>query len=143
MESHQDKIEIWFIPNYFMLYEKYLYKGFKNDDFMDTIPNSQLIDSDIPSRRSSWKKIEPFAFTFNGYDHWGSFKKCREIAQLGVANYRNHLNFDQSLTDLRTCLFFEARRWKHFEKKPSKNGMEYIHLILDAIRARVHTKNYS
>jgi len=110
---------------------------------MDKIPNTQLIESDIPAQRAGWKKIEPFAFTFNGYDHWGSFKKCREIAQLGVTTYRNHQGLDQSLTDLRTCLFFEARRWKHFKKKPSKSGMDYIHALLNAIRMRVHAKEYS
>ena len=109
---------------------------------MDKIPNIQLIESDVPSQRATWKKIEPFAFTFNGYDHWGSFKKCRAIAQLGVATYRNNQGLDQSLTDLRTCLFFEARRWKHFDKKPSKSGMEYIHALLDAIRVRVHAKEF-
>lgn len=110
---------------------------------MQKIPNNQLIDSDIPSQRAVWKKIEPFAFTFNGYDHWGSFKKCREVAQLGVSIYRNNQPLDQSLSDLRTCLFFEARRWKHFEKKPSKNGMEYIHALLAAIRLRVLAKEFS
>jgi hypothetical protein len=109
---------------------------------MDKIPNTQLIESDIPSRRARWNKIEPFASSFNGYDHWGSFKKCREIAQFGVNTYRNQGSLDQSLTDLRTCLFFEARRWKHFEKKPSKNGMDYIHALLEAIRLRVHTRDF-
>ena len=109
---------------------------------MDKIPNTQLIEGDIPSQRAGWNKIEPFAFTFNGYDQWGSFKKCREVAQLGVNRYRNHQDLDQSLTDLRTCLFFEARRWKHFDKKPSKDGMDYIHALVDAIRLRVHAKEF-
>ena len=33
--------------------------------------------------------------------------------------------------------FHEARRWHHFEKTPGKNGMGYIHALLDAIRVRV------
>jgi hypothetical protein len=60
-----------------------------------------------------------------------------------VASFRNNQGFDQSLTDLRTCLFFEARRWKHFDKKPSKNGMDYIHALLAAIRQRVQAKEFS
>ncbi len=110
---------------------------------MDKIPNTQLIETDIPSHRAGWKVIEPFALTFNGYDHWGSFKKCREVAKFGVDLYRNQKDLSQSMTDLRTCLFFEARRWKHFEKKPSKKGMEYIHALVEAIRLRVHSKEYS
>ena len=84
---------------------------------MDKIPNSQLIEGDIPSHRASWKKIQPFALSFNGYKHWGSFKRCREVAEEGVTLYRGQKALNQSLTDLRTCLFFEARRWKHLEKE--------------------------
>ena len=104
---------------------------------MNKIPNSQLIEKDIPSNRASWKKIVPFAFTFDGYGHWGTFEKCREVAKAGIASYRDNRTFSQSLTDLRTCLFFEARRWRHLEKNPTKLGMEYIHALLEAIRMRV------
>ena len=107
---------------------------------MNNIPNSQLIESDIPNQRASWKKIEPFALTFNGYKHWGSFKKCREVASEGVKLYREKKQLNQSLTDLRTCLFFESRRWKHYEKNHSKKGMEYVHILVEAIRVRVLAK---
>jgi len=107
---------------------------------MDIIPNSHLIENDIPSNRASWKKIEPFALTFDGYKHWGSFKRCREVAEEGVKLYRGQKELTQSLTDLRTCLFFESRRWKHYEKSPSKKGMEYVHILVEAIRVRVLAK---
>ena len=104
---------------------------------MGRIPNSQLIEKDLPPRRASWKKIQPFALTFNGYEHWGSFKKCRQVAQNGVTLFRTQQELNQSLTDLRTCLFFEARRWKHYAKSPSRKGMEYIHTLVEAIRLKV------
>jgi hypothetical protein len=107
---------------------------------MNRIPNSQLIADDIPSPRATWKKIQPFALTFNGYTHWGSFKKCREVANEGVKLYRAKQELNQTLTDLRTCLFFEVRRWKHYEKVPGKKGMEYMRALTDAIRARVNSK---
>jgi hypothetical protein len=107
---------------------------------MNRIPNSQLIVGDIPSPRATWKKIRPFALSFNGYTHWGSFKKCQEVANLGVKLYRDKQELNQSLTDLRTCLFFEVRRWKHYEREPSRKGMEYIHALTDAIRVRVKSK---
>jgi hypothetical protein len=28
-------------------------------------------------------------------------------------------------------------RWKHLEKEPTKQGLEYVHALSDAIRARV------
>jgi hypothetical protein len=104
---------------------------------MSKIPNSDLREKDIPSNQASWKKILPFALTFNGYEHWGNFEKCRDVAKLGIASYKDKKPFTQSLTDLRTCLFYEARRWNHLEKNPNKPGMAYVHALLDAIRVRV------
>ena len=96
-----------------------------------------MIEKDIPSSKATWKKILPFALTFNGYEHWGTFKKCREVAHQGVALYKAKQVLTLSLTDLRTCLFFEAMRWKHFEKDPTKQGLEYVRALSDAIRVRV------
>jgi hypothetical protein len=106
---------------------------------MDKLPNSQLHETDIPSRRASWIKIVPFALSFNGYEHCGSVQKCRDVAKQGVALHKENQDLNQSLTDLRTCLFFEARRWKHLEKKPTPSGLRYIHALLEAIRTRVQT----
>jgi hypothetical protein len=107
---------------------------------MNNIPNSLLIENDLPPRRAAWKNIRPFAHTFNGYEHWGSVKKCHEVAKRGVVLHKSNQDLAQSLTDLRTCLFFEARRWKHFEKNPNKTGMVYIHALVEAIRVRVQAK---
>jgi hypothetical protein len=104
---------------------------------MSNILNTELTDSDVPARHEVWKKILPFALTFNGYAHWGSFQKCREVAEQGTKLYRGRKGLSQSLTDLRTCLFFEARRFKHFEKDPSERRMDYIYALNDAIRTRV------
>ena len=107
---------------------------------MNNIPNSQLIENDIPARRASWKNIQPFALTFDGYKHWGTFKKCREVADYGLNLYRKQESLVQPLTDLRTCLFFEARRWKHLGKDPNRKAMAYIHALVDAIRVRVQAR---
>jgi hypothetical protein len=110
---------------------------------MNTIPNSLLIVKDIPSRRAAWKNILPFAHTFNGYEHWGSVKKCREVAKQGIILHKSNQDLEQSLTDLRTCLFFEARRWRHLEKAPNKAALEYVHALVEAIRVRVEAKELS
>jgi hypothetical protein len=104
---------------------------------MNTIPNSLLIENDIPHQRAAWRNILPFAHTFNGYEHWGSVKKCREVAAQGIVLHRSKQALAQSLTDLRTCLFFEARRWKRMNKEPSKSGLLYIHALVEAIRLHV------
>jgi hypothetical protein len=107
---------------------------------MNTIPNSLLIEKDIPSRRAAWKTIIPFAQTFNGYAYCGSVKKCHEVARQGIVLHKSNRDLEQSLTDLRTCLFYEARRWQHLEKNPNKAALAYVHALLEAIRVRVETK---
>ena len=110
---------------------------------MNKIPNSQLINNDLPSRRAAWKNIIPFAQTFNGYEYWGSVKKCREVARYGVSLHKSNHGLNQSLTDLRTCLFFEVRRWKHLERNPNKAGLLYVHALVEAIRIRVQGKEFA
>jgi hypothetical protein len=110
---------------------------------MNTIPNSLLIEKDIPSRRAAWKNILPFAHTFNGYEYCGSVKKCREVARHGIVLHKSNKEFEQSLTDLRTCLFYEARRWKHLEKNPNKAALAYVHSLVEAIRERVQANELS
>lgn len=107
---------------------------------MNKIQNSQLAEDDIPSRNASWKKIQPFALSFDVYKQWGTFEKYKEVAKKGVDLYQSKQELPRSMTDLRTCLFYEAKRWKHFEKNPSKKGLAYVHALVEAIRVRVHAK---
>lgn len=109
---------------------------------MNTIPNSLLIEKDIPSRRVAWKTIIPFAQTFNGYAYCGSVKKCHEVARQGIVLHKSNRDLEQSLTDLRTCLFYEARRWQHLEKTPNKAALAYVHALLEAIRAHVNRRSW-
>ena len=92
------------------------------------IVNKNLTLSDIPSLDAGWDEFSEFALTFDGYNVWGSFDKCAEIA-----NDRRH----ESLTDLRTCLFFEQRRWRHFGEHPDEEEMMYLRGVIEKIRSRV------
>ena len=73
-----------------------------------------------------------FAHTFNGYDHWGSHEKCAEIA-----NGKVH----DSLDTLRTCLFFEARRWRHFGEDPDAESLIYWRHLVAEIADEVRRSN--
>lgn len=95
---------------------------------MREISNRDLQLADIPPPDAEWNEIGRFALTFNGYEHWGSFEKCAE-----VANRR----LDGSLTELRTCLFFEQRRWRHFGYEPDEETMAYIRGIVEKIRRKI------
>ena len=95
------------------------------------IQNDALKLSDIPPDDAEWKTIVPFAHTFNAYKAHGSFATVAKIA-----NERRCEN----LTDLRTCLFFEQRRWRHFGTAPNAENMKYIRSLVNRIRLAVADK---
>lgn len=90
--------------------------------------NEDLVLARIPYPEADWSTIERFALTFDAYEHWGSFDQCAEIA-----NARRR----DSLTEARTCLFFEQRRFRHFDSPPSGEDLAYLRELLKDIRARV------
>jgi hypothetical protein len=92
------------------------------------IDNDDLRLADVPPRSADWKDIVKFAHTFDGYSAHGSFEACGAIA-----NQRSNA----TLTDLRTCLFFEQRRWNHYGREPDADTMEYIRSLLDQIRSKL------
>ena len=92
------------------------------------IRNRDLRLADIPPPQADWDAIGTCALTFDGYRHWGSFEACAQ-----VANGKH----DGSLTELRTWLFFEQRRWRHFGDEPDTGAMTYIRGIVESIRAKI------
>ena len=91
---------------------------------MRRIANADLRMSDIPADDAIWDEIEDFALTYDCYQH----EDCAEIA-----NERREDSFD----DLRTCLSFEQRRWRHFGDVPEGEDMLYIRGLVRQIRNRV------
>ena len=92
------------------------------------IANADLTLSLIPDPDSEWTAVWDFAHTFDGYSHWGSAHACGV-----VANERRNT----TLTDLRTCLFFEQRRYNHFGKNPDGEDAQYIRDVVRQIGQRV------
>ena len=96
---------------------------------INEIDNSELSVGDIPSFKETWSHIEPFALTFDGYRHWGSVEKCAEVASRTPG----------TLTQLRTCLFFEARRWAHLGEQPDDKALKRIRALVFTIKEKVRT----
>lgn len=92
------------------------------------LSNTELRANKIPSSDSDWETIGRFALTFDGFEHWGGSEACAEIA-----NAHRH----DTVTDLRTCLFYEQRRWRHFGCDPDAEASRYIRWLVDEIRRRV------
>jgi hypothetical protein len=105
----------------------------KRAEFGGQIDNSDLSASDLPSRGAPWDAIQKFALTFDWYRRSGSCARCAEIA-----NSRKH----DTLSNLRTCLFFEQRRWSHFGAPPDTETLSYLHGIIEEIRDKVSTQQF-
>lgn len=98
---------------------------------MEDIDNDKLTPADIPPFHADWGCIEKFALKYSGYERQGSLKACGDIANARLNN---------TLTELRTCLFFEQRRSRHtwdYSSFPDKEFMLYIWDIIERIRAKV------
>jgi hypothetical protein len=91
------------------------------------LANTELSPADIPSYKEPWARIEPFALTFDGYKYWGSIEKCAQVAEKPPG----------TLTELRTCLFFEARRWSHLGRIPDPASLKRIRALLYVIAKKV------
>ena len=90
------------------------------------IPNGQLLLEHIPDPEAGLCGWERFAHTINGYEVMGGFEPCADLANRGTPT---------TLTELRCCLFFEARRERH------SGGMftneDLIRDLLRAIRQKL------
>ena len=91
---------------------------------MRIIANTELSMADIPAVDADWETICEFSRSFNGYVVHGSQENCAEIA-----NARR----GDSLTDLRTCLFYERIRWRYRGDEPDDETMKYIRGLVEKI----------
>ncbi len=101
------------------------------------IANADLTEADLPEPDAPLDTVFAFAGTFNGYAHWSSFEACADVANRIAHNYAAPGILPQSLTELRTALFFEQRRWHHFGYDPDEEVLAYMWALIEAIRAKV------
>lgn len=106
------------------------------------IKNEDLTVRDLPGPNADYDAIIEFALSFNGYDYWESFEKCAEVSNSCLEQWEEDKSLPTSLAELRTCVFFEQRRWHHFGEIPNRETMEYIHQLIEAIRAKVLAGDY-
>lgn len=93
---------------------------------MKELTNRQLIFERIPDPDGDLWGWERFAHTINGYELMGGFEPCADLANRGTPT---------TLTELRCCLFFEARRERH--SGGISTNEKWIRGLLLAIRRKV------
>jgi hypothetical protein len=98
------------------------------------IENSEVRRDDVPRLMDDWTTIFGFALSYDGYSHHGD--QCAQIANAAAHRYSQEGELPESLDELRTCLFFEQRRWHHFGDTPDGEARRYFEALLEAIRAK-------
>jgi hypothetical protein len=123
----------------------FLERIFRRTTRKTIIANEELTRSAIPPHNPTLDEISRFALTFNGYDHWGSFEACADVANRFIRAFEENrsISEDITLTELRTCLFFEQRRWHHAGELPDENAIEYLNYLVDKIREYVDRNKLS
>lgn len=91
---------------------------------MVMVSNKSLKLQKIPSPGADYYDISEFALTFNGYDN----PNCADLANSRSA---------KTLSELRAVLFFEQRRFRHFDSYPDGEDLQYIRSLIQEIRAKV------
>jgi hypothetical protein len=91
---------------------------------------------DLPAADSSWEEIAKFAQSFNAYEYWGGMEKCAELGNAARKAWGAEGEVPKSLDSLRTCLFFEHRRLRHFQRDPDAEEMKYIRALMAGVRQR-------
>ena len=102
-----------------------------------------LAPAQVPSPDADWSAIGAFALTFNGYQYWGSFGRCAEVANRWSDAWYREQRLPPALIELRTCLFFEQRRWRHYGRIPDEEAMTYIRALVRAIGDKARQRSAS
>ena len=102
------------------------------------IANEDLEPSTFPKRRDPFDKIAEFAYTFNGYAHFG-MEQCAEIANTALSTFYHTQVLPEDISVIRACLFFEARRWTLYQKEPDNKGLIYIHALIDKLTKKLES----
>lgn len=78
----------------------------------------------VPRRGAPWYEVWEFALTFDGYAYAGKSRTLGEEANVVAAVWHARSDLPSSLDDLRSCLFFEQRRYHHFGEDPDGESAE-------------------
>lgn len=100
---------------------------------MKHIPNEDLRVELLPEPGADWTEIATFAHTWDGYSLYESVVECGKFAN-------SPRQEGEGLAELRTRLFFEARRYRHFGHPPDPDAMHYIHELVEEIRGLLRTE---
>lgn len=106
---------------------------------LDSPPGGEFADfraplssSSVPADDAGWDEIWQFALTYDGYAAHGD--RCLDIGSRWAETYLTERILPRDLDALRTCLFFEQRRYHHMGFDPEGASATYVRRLVRAVR---------
>ena len=96
------------------------------------ILNEDLKLKDLPENVTPLNIFWSFCHTFNGYEAFNGMD-CGLMANAALQTWEKERRLPQDLSELRGCLFFEARRWRHYGYDPDPQTLVYLKELLEAV----------
>jgi len=82
----------------------------------------------IPPPLTEWHELCDFCLSIDGYATFTQEKQQQLM-------YRKYI--PATLTELRTALFLEQRKFRGWDTYPEENDLTYLHALVEAIRAHI------
>jgi hypothetical protein len=88
----------------------------------------------VPAPEDFWFPfVNLFALTYNAYEREGGFEVVAQHAREVREGWNEGSDLPESLTELRSALFFEQRFWRNNQSEPREENRRYIDALLVAI----------
>lgn len=107
------------------------FEGPRHGEFADRWAPLDL--ATVPPPDARWDAIFDFALTWDGYAAHPN-GQCSSIASQARNRWDRTGSVPRNLDTLRTCLFFEQRRWRGAHTPPDPESEQYIRALIEAIR---------
>lgn len=87
----------------------------------------------VPPADAAWPDIWRFALTYNAYDRLGGFEQAAAVGNRYADRWRTQRELPAGIDTARVALFFEQRRYRHFDSDPSGKSETYIRALVGRI----------
>jgi hypothetical protein len=97
------------------------------------VRSGDLREEDLPSTYGDWAEYARFAATLEPR----SKDEAGELANWALARWQRTGELPRTLEELRSCLWFEYRRWRFHDRVPDAGTMRYCAALVRAIRSLI------
>ncbi len=100
---------------------------------------AELVPTTFPEHGAPFKDVAVLGYTYDGYAEHG-MERCAELANAALSAFYHHETLPEDVVTLRTCLFFETRRWLLYDQVPDRQARLYIHALIDTLKAKLQAE---